>query len=119
MFNFVKRILKGTARLLPFVSPIQKAAEPIRAIATAPLNKRRWLGPQVFLVVSSAVVGIISQSPLFFMLIGLANAFTTWFLIRPAAPEGSEEHEKFLPACALVHLSLSVMVLIHIAGGPI
>jgi len=119
MFDFAKRIAKAAARLIPFVGSVRKAAEPIRTIAGAPDHKRRWIEPQAFLVVSSAVVGIISQSPLFFMLIGLANAYTTWFLIRPSAAEGSDEREKFLPAATGVHLFLSVMVLLHMSGGPI
>jgi len=119
MLKFALRILKSAVRFIPFLGSIQKASEPIKVIANAPVDKRRWVGPQAFLVVASAMIGIISQSPLFFEVIGLANAFTTWFLIRPKAPVGSEEREKFLPACTGVHLFLAVMVLVHMMGGPI
>jgi len=119
MLKFAKRILKVAARFIPFLGPAKKAAEPIKAISNAPSAKRKWIAPQAFLVASSVTIGLISQSALFFGAIGLANAFTTWFLIRPSAPSGSDEREKLLPACTGVHLFLSVLVLIHVMGGPI
>jgi len=117
--NFAKRIIASLSHFIPFAGPVRRAAEPIKAIANAPDHKRRWLGPQVFLVISSSCIGLISQSALFFMLIGLMNAYTTWFLIRAKAPSGSDEREKFLPAATGVHLFLSFLVLFHVMGGPI